>query len=184
MKLNINLTVQSIICAVLVMAAIVGLCAIFSFAFELKLILEIISCAATVVTAIGVLFAYSQLKLNREIAVSQFENQLFMEYRRIIEKLPSSVMLGEEVTDYELAELADDFYMYIDLTNEQINLRMSDKITKETWIVWRDGIKSNFSLPSFKKSWGRIKQSTSNFQELRRLENEGFMSDPIIWGCK
>ena len=47
MKLNINLTAQSIICAVLVMAAIVGLCAIFSFAFELKFehVYEPVECA-------------------------------------------------------------------------------------------------------------------------------------------
>lgn len=136
----------------------------------------------TAATAIGVIAAYRQLTLARNISVAQFEGQLFIEYRRVIEKIPSSFMLGGDISDNELIDLADKFYMYIDLTNEQIHLRMSGKITKDTWIVWRDGIHSNLSRTAFKKSWDRIKISTSNFQELRRLECEGFMSDPISWG--
>lgn len=182
MKSPNSLIVQSVICIVLTIITAVNFHTIYPFTGDFKLIIEIISCIGTTVTAAGVLFAYSQLKLTHDISVSQFENQLFVEYRRAIEKFPSSAMLGEEVTDYELAEMADDFYMYIDLTNEQIHLRRSNKITKETWGIWRDGIRSNLLLPAFKKSWDRIKQSTSSFQELRRFENEGFMSDPICWG--
>lgn len=152
------------------------------FGDNFKNAVEILSNIATAFTTFGVVFACFQLKLTRDISVGQFENQLFAEYRRAIEKFPASAMLGEELTDCELTDLADAFYMYIDLTNEQIHLRMSNKITKETWSIWRDGIRSNLLLPAFKKSWDRIKQSTSSFQELRRFENEGFMSDPICWG--
>lgn len=182
MKLSNDLITKSAICIVLTIITAVNFYAMHPFIWDVKLILEIISCAGATVTALGVLFAYSQLRLTHDISISQFESQLFLEYRRVIEKIPSSVMLGEDVTDYELTEMADDFYMYVDLTNEQIHLRMSNKITKETWSIWRDGIRSNLLLPAFKKSWDRIKKSTSSFQELRRFENEGFMSDPICWG--
>lgn len=148
---------------------------------ESKSILEQLSFAGTIAASIGVIFAYFQLKLTKEASIAQFENQLFSEYRRIISNIPYSALLGVDLSDEEIEGLADDFYMYIDLTNEQITIRMAGKITQDTWENWRDGIKSNLLLPSFKKSWENIKKSSSNFQELRRLENEGFMSDPVTW---
>lgn len=148
---------------------------------ESKSIIEQLSFAGTIITSISVIMAYFQLKSTKETSITQFENQLFSEYRKIIEKMPSSVLLGKELSDHEITDLADEFYMYIDFTNEQITLRMAGKITQNTWENWRDGIKSNLLMPSFKKSWINIKESTSSFQELRRLENEGFMSDPITW---
>lgn len=149
--------------------------------YKLKDVVEFVANIVTIVTFVGIFVAYKHLKLTRDLAVANFENQLFMEYRRTIEKFPSSIMMGCEVNEDLMEELQDKFYSYVDLTNEQIYLRMSGKITHSTWIVWRDGIKYNLMLPAFKKSWDKVKKSTSSFQELRRFENEGFMSDPISW---
>jgi hypothetical protein len=167
----------------LIVGLIVGVFVAEGSAFILKenKLLENISYIAATLMSLGLLVAYWQIKLSKDVAVLDFENQLFSEYRRIIEKLPLDALLGVDMRDRRLRKYANEFYLYIDLTNEQISLRHRGKICEETWWNWRDGIKVNLLLPAFKKSWLEIKSKTSGFQELRRLECEGFMSDPFEW---
>src|SRR5438128_2405674 len=90
-------------------------------------------------------------------------------------------MLGAELTDDEFQQALDEFIHYIDLTNEQVSLRRRKRISTATWWYWRDGIQSNLQRPAFARAWEEIKEHSGNFAELRRLEGEGFQSDPKKW---
>lgn len=132
-------------------------------------------------TAVGVYFAYKQLRTSREIAQLQFEDGLDKEYRKLATELPTAALLAEELRDDEYKKSFDKFFHYVDLSNEQVRLRQRGRIGPEVWLSWCEGIKTNLSLPSFRKAWTDIKERSNSFQELRRLEVQEFKRDPIAW---
>ena len=141
-----------------------------------------ITAIATAVMAIGVVLVFWQIRLTKKQAVTQFEDGMAGEYRDLIQRIPTKALLGEELGEDECQNALDEFYHYIDLSNEQVFLRMNNRITFKTWQNWCDGIKANLSRPAFKKAWTEIKsRATESFNELRRLENSGFKDDPSKW---
>ena len=143
---------------------------------------EIIQLLATVATPIAVLLAWWQLRLTKQQSVVTFEDSLAREYREIADRLPIGALLGEQLSDAEYSQAIDTFYRYIDLSNEQVFLRINRRITKNTWQNWADGIKSNLSHPAFRRAWEEIKRrAPDSFAELRRLEQSDFAADPAQW---
>jgi hypothetical protein len=130
----------------------------------MNLLVELIGLAASVATAFGVVMAWWQIREARRQAVTSFEDSMSREYRDIAQKLPVAALLGDPLREEELTGNLDDFYHYIDLTNEQVFLRQRGRVRADTWINWRDGI-----------------QTPDSFEELRRLEAEHFGSDPRDW---
>ena len=150
--------------------------------FSLNSISSVATAISSVVTAIGVGIAASQLIASQRQSITQFEDALNREYREIIQKIPIKALLGEELSEQEYQKSLDNFYYYIDLTNEQIFLRKKRRVRKSTWQNWCDGIHSNLSRPAFYRAWEEIKRrSDRNFQELRMLEERNYMSDPAKW---
>jgi hypothetical protein len=144
--------------------------------------MEVVTAIASVATAVAVFFAWGQIRLTKQQAITQFEDGLGREYREIAQRIPVKALLGEEIEEKLYEEALDDFYHYIDLTNEQVFLRQNNRITLKTWENWCEGIKSNLSRPTFKKAWTEIKsRATESFNELRRLEASGFKDDPCKW---
>ena len=142
---------------------------------------SVVSAVANAVTAAGVLLGIWQLLLQKRIAQLQFEDALAKEYRDLATRIPTKVFFGTPIDRVELQRLRDEFYRYIDLTNEQICLRQRRRISAQVWLNWRSGIESNLSLPAFSTAWSEIKSRTDSFEELRRLERDGFSSDPASW---
>ena len=140
-----------------------------------------ISALASVVAACGVFLAYGQLKMSKNIAQLEFEDGLAKEYRELASNIPTKALLGIELSEVEFQQSFDEFYRYIDLTNEQVSLRQRDRVKEESWLNWLSGIKSNLERPSFKHAWSEIKEKSISFQELRRLEAENFEIDPVSW---
>ena len=140
-----------------------------------------ISAFASVIAACGVFLAFWQLRISKNIAQLEFEDGLAKEYRELAANIPTKALLGVELSEEEFQKSFDELYRYIDLTNEQVSLRQRGRINKEAWINWLSGIKSNLSLPPFKRAWSEIKEKSKSFQELRRLENENFELDPKSW---
>jgi hypothetical protein len=137
-----------------------------------------ISAIANCVMAAGVLFVLYQIWLTKKLATTQFEDSMAKEYRELAAKIPTKAFLGEALTDEEHKETFDEFFHYIDLSNEEVFLWKRGRISDETWEYWLDGIKSNLSTPAFQKAWGEIKEKAKDsFQELRDLEQSGFV-DP------
>lgn len=141
-----------------------------------------INTLSSIATAIGVIVAATQLWASRQQATTQFEDSLAQDYRTILRKIPIQALLGEDLSDEEYKNNLDNFYYYIDLTNEQIFLRKVRRLRRDTWLNWCDGIRSNLSRPTFHRAWEEIKaRSDNNFQELRKLEKGNFKSDPASW---
>jgi hypothetical protein len=95
---------------------------------------------AAIATAIGVFFAAIQLWHTRNRAVTTFEDSLANEYRKITGRLPTEALLGEILTPDVQKTHFHEFYRYFDLTNSQIFLRQSGRISKKTWKFWAEGI--------------------------------------------
>ncbi len=144
-------------------------------------IASVVSAVATCVAAVAVWFAREQLRTGREISQLQFEDSLAKEYRDLANRIPTKALLGEGLSQKEYAKSFDDIFHYIDLSNEQVYLRFRNRIGKDVWENWRDGIKTNLALPAFRRAWNEIKEKSDSFGELRRLEKEEFSRDPHEW---
>jgi hypothetical protein len=135
-----------------------------------------------VATAIGVFFAYKQLRLTRRQQQTDFEDGLTRQFRAVIAELPIGALLGEALPDEPDRGYLMAFYRYIDLTNEQIFLRRQNRVSKETWKTWCDGIRAFLSRPAIERAWLQIEAAVpDSFHELRRLIAEGFETDPRGW---
>ena len=142
----------------------------------------LVSALAAIATAFGVAIAFYQLKATRNIAQLQFEDSFSREYRDLISHIPTKALLNGTLTRTEYANSFDDFFRYIDLSNEQVTLRCNNRISEEVWRNWCSGIKNNLELHAFKKAWEEIKKrDTKSFQSLRKLETEKFEIDPLTW---
>ncbi len=126
--------------------------------------------------------AWWQIREGRKQAVTSFEDSLAREYREIAQRIPVVALLGEPLSGSDLQANLDDFYHYIDLSNEQVFLRQRGRVRPDTWTNWRDGIQSNLKRPAFLAAWRLIKEkSPGSFEELRRLETANFQADPRDW---
>ena len=92
---------------------------------------------ASLITAVGVLVATWQLWLSRSLAQSSFEDSLVKEYRDLIRRIPVDVLIGRsfdrEVAGRAYSELRELIFNYLDLTNEQVYLRMNRRVRRSTW---------------------------------------------------
>jgi hypothetical protein len=140
------------------------------------------SAIGSVGTAVAVLIAAWQVRKNTQQARTNFEDDLSREYRELARSIPVKAYLGQDLGEEEFEQAFQRLYQYIDLTNEQIFLRMNGRISRTTWLNWVAGIKSNLGRPAFRDAWARIKNSPNgSFAELRKLENSEFESDPRRW---
>jgi hypothetical protein len=146
--------------------------------------ISLVNAVASVATAIGVLLAGWQIRTAKETARSEFENMLTQQYREISQRIPMRALLGKKLSAQEWNDTLDDFFRYIDLSNEQVFLRQNNRISKATWRLWCEGIKLKLELESFKDAWVYFKQeSPESFKELQMLElKDNFKSDPRKWG--
>jgi hypothetical protein len=141
-----------------------------------------VSAFANVVIALGVLVAVYQIRVTLKINKTKFEDKLTRQYRRITSNLPTDAMLGKPLDQVEILKYLDHFQNYFDLSNEQVFLRQTSRITKETWAHWRDGIRQNLQFPAFQFAWNLVKNASKDrFQELRKLESTNFEEDPRSW---
>ena len=136
---------------------------------------------ASFATAIAVLLAAWQLRRSAIQARTDFEDDLAREYRELSRSIPPARHLDRETTDPEFERAFPALFHYVDLSNEQVFLRMNGRISKATWFNWRDGIRANLQRRAFRRAWEEIKSGTTSFAELRRLDEEQFQADPRSW---
>jgi hypothetical protein len=146
---------------------------------ELSRTAEVITAAATLA---GVVAIYLQVRQARKHAQTAFEDQLSREFREIAHQVPTKALLGEELTESEHAQHADELYRYLDLSNEQVFLRSIGRISASTWRYWSDGISDMLKLPAFRQAWENVQlKQPKRFSELQRFVNSGFREDPRSW---
>jgi hypothetical protein len=104
------------------------------------------------------------------------------EYRDIIQRIPYKALIGEELRASEIDATNNEIYNYMDLCNEQIYLRMSNRVRKKTWNNWQEGMSTNFSLDAFENTSTEVfKKLSSNFNELQKVKQLGYKTDPMKW---
>ena len=136
----------------------------------------------SIATAFAVFVAAWQLRRGAVQIRSEFEDDLSREYRELVRGLPVKAVLGDPLESDEMDLAFPRLIQYIDLSNEQVFLRVQGRVSKATWLQWRDGIRANLARPGFADAWRRVKaHPASSFQELRRLESEDFETDPRSW---
>ena len=139
----------------------------------------VVQAVAAVVMVASLWLTKNQLKLSRELEANTFEDGFAQQYREIVHRIPIEALLGEQLSQDELTENLDDFFRYFDLCNEQTFLRQIRRIRRDTWVLWRDGMRSNFSRPAFASAWKIVSaKCPDDFHELRSLVNTGFVGDP------
>jgi hypothetical protein len=104
--------------------------------------IEIVGALSSTATAIGVFFAWWQIKSSKHQNRTQFEDSLTREYRELAQKFPVKALLGEELDEENYQDALQFFYHYVDLSNEQVFLRSKDRVSRSTWENWQDGIRS------------------------------------------
>ena len=104
----------------------------------------------SIATAAAVLVASWQLYRRTLQARTNFEDDLSREYRELAQSIPVKVHLCEELAPEEFERAFPRLYQYIDLTNEQVFLRMNGRISKATWFNWRDGITALWTLIKYR----------------------------------
>ena len=110
---------------------------------------------------------------------TQFEDGLVQQYRDLLNRIPVSALLGEPLNEETRQAHLGDFYHYFDLCNEQVFLRQQHRISRPTWKMWRDGIRTNMRRPAFAAAWRDVKEkSECDFAELRWLESTEYRGDP------
>jgi len=144
-----------------------------------------LSDVAAFATAIGVGIAAWALVLQRYQARAQFEDTIVQQYRELIKpRLLSNALLADLMTSVAEGdrERLQHVYIYLDLCNEQVFLRAIGRVSRSTWRVqWSEGIRGNVrDNPTIAADWQRIKDTTHDFEELRRFESSGW-SDPKRW---
>jgi hypothetical protein len=129
---------------------------------------------SSIATTVGVFLAWWQLRLSQRQATTDFEDSLAEQYRNIVHELPVGALLGEDIGETEYKAALDDFYRYIDLSNTQVFLRATRRISDSTWTIWAEGIEQHLRRPAFARAWAEIKErAQDSFHELRRLEGVG-----------
>jgi hypothetical protein len=144
--------------------------------------LGLVEAAASVATAFGVTLTGIQIRLAKQAARTNFEDDLTKQYREIIRNIPIEALLGQELDEETWRETLDDFYRYIDLSNEQVFLRQKNRVSRATWELWCEGIQAHLTRPSFRKAWQYFKEvAPDSFRELQLVELGKFKTDPRTW---
>lgn len=133
-------------------------------------------------TMVAVLIAAWQVRRTRQQAVTDFEDDLTREYRELVRAIPVDVHLGAVPTEDVFEQAFPRIYQYLDLSNEQVFLRMRGRVSRGAWLQWADGMQTTLSLPAFEQAWSHVKsKAPDRFSELRRLEDTRFTEDPRSW---
>ena len=136
----------------------------------------------SIFTAIGVMVAAFQLRVNSKIAQSEFEDSIDQQYRQLAKDIPVDALIGKTVPVDKAEFTRELIYNYLDLCNEQIFLRKKKRVRKDTWTDWCSGIESNLNKAEFEKVWAEVKcESPKTFTFLEKLEESKFKEDPAKW---
>ncbi|MFT3684361.1 MAG: hypothetical protein QM783_05440 [Phycisphaerales bacterium] len=156
------------------------------------LVLQTIASFTGVATSTSMIIAYRQLKLATRNSQLTFEDAFAREYRQVGNRVPLKAVLGEPLSEDELAAALPEFFWYFDLSNQQVFLRRHQRVSDLTWSLWSEGIRANLARPAFAAAWERVVKDRASgdthFSELRRFiatqreENAAAVArDPAQW---
>jgi hypothetical protein len=126
--------------------------------------------------------AIYQVWRNTEQSKTTFEDSMSKEYRDISKSIPYNALLSKTLVDDEIDQTLNQIYNYMDFCNEQIFLRKSGRVRKDTWSSWQEGMCTNFSLPIFARTAEQVfEQLPDTFSELKKVMYLKYNTDPKKW---
>jgi len=126
--------------------------------------------------------AIYQVWRNTEQSKTTFEDSISKEYRDISKSIPYNALLGKTLVGDEIDQTLNEIYNYMDFCNEQIFLRKSGRVRKDTWNNWQEGMCTNFSLPIFASVAKEVfEKLPDTFKELRKVMDQNYKTDPKKW---
>lgn len=133
--------------------------------------IAVITALGSAATAGAVVIAVKQLQVVKELAQTNFEDDLSREYRAIVGELPAAAFytVSDIVRDDKASRT---FYRYFDLSNEQLFLCRLGRVRANTAEQWKDGMRENIErLPAFQQAWVDIaaRAPVGVFEDLRAL---------------
>jgi hypothetical protein len=136
-----------------------------------------ISLASAVATFMGVFVAFIALylqlrKMNQQLQLQQFADYT-KRYQEIVYRFPENIneagfsYEGLSVDDYRL--VMRNMRSYFDLSFEEWHLNKNGYLNRDSWTVWRGGMKTAMSKTAFQEAWQRIKKDTEFGDEFERF---------------
>lgn len=119
---------------------------------------DVVSTAANVATAVGVIGLGFQLWLNRRQMVLGFERTFVDRYERIIRDVPLPLLLGDNFEPNRDGEVLRAFFDYFELCEEEMYFRRVGKVSTSTWCDWWEGITLNLRRQAFRTAWEHLKE--------------------------
>jgi len=136
----------------------------------------------SIATAIAVFIAAWQLWESRKLAESAFEDSFDEKYRQLAYSIPVDALLSKKVWVWKRNAAREGVYNYLDLSNEQVYLRMKKRVSYDRWIEWSKGIQQHLQRPFFQWVLQEVENdSFETFTYLERLISEEFKTDPAKW---
>lgn len=144
--------------------------------------LQTIASLTGIATSTSMIIAYRQLRLASRNSQLSFEDALAREFRQVANRIPFTALLGGEISESELNEALPVFYMYFDLSDEQVFQRSHGRVSDLTWTNWAEGIRETMNKPAFAQALRKIiERRPEAFSDLRRFLGGPTDNDPERW---
>lgn len=119
---------------------------------------DVVSTAANVATALGIIGLGWQLWLNRRQMVVGFERTFVDRYERTISDVPLPLLLGDDFEPGQDGDVLRAFFDYFELCEEEMYFRRVGKVSTSTWSDWWEGITLNLRRQAFRTAWEHLKE--------------------------
>ncbi|KAM9866718.1 hypothetical protein ACIFOC_00483 [Leucobacter aridicollis] len=131
-------------------------------------IADVVVALFTVIATFGVFFVIRQLRLQHKQLHRDLENLYVERYWSIRDRLDAAEPGTKE---RERAAVA-----YLSLSEDQCDMRMQDRVTDETWVIWAPSIYGALHEEEYADILER--QPTGRFLHLREMKTTGAKYDP------
>lgn len=138
--------------------------------------LEITSKFFSIATFVAVFFAVSQLIASRVAKHRDFENLYVQRYWNIMDGFADDPLEAEALGDLDPADQTR-IKSYLQLCEDEIDLRENGFITTKTWGIWSSGMIFQCAQPAFSESLSKL--ADEKLPSLRRYIAQDIQEDPL-----
>jgi len=112
---------------------------------------EVVTSAASVVTALGVFALAFQVHLTRRQMQLEFEATFVTRYEAIAGRIPLEMRLGTATEPTELSLRT--FFDYFELCEQELYYRKRSRISDDAWSDWWEGMSLNLRHPVYREAF-------------------------------
>jgi hypothetical protein len=144
----------------------------------------LVAAIASCLTTIGVCLVLIQLRQSQRQRHRQFEDLYLQRYWTLLDRMPTTCepLLTDVHSDPGDEERLRWILTYLQLCEDQAEMRAQGWVTDQTWRQWADGIGSKIKEWPCAPAWRRFSANPTGFRYLRSFEANGFAAtyDPLV----